>query len=72
MNDTEIIRHQQFCQLKEQIRGSSEHLIIGIDVAKEKHHAFMGTATGKSLLRKLIFENNVEGFSKLLTTCRSD
>ncbi len=67
MNDSEIIRHQQFCQLKKQIRGSSEHLIIGIDVAKEKHHAFMGTATGKSLLRRLIFENNLEGFCKLLT-----
>jgi transposase len=67
MNDIEIIRHQQFCQLKEQIRGSSEHLIIGIDVAKEKHHGFMGTATGKSLLRRLIFENNLEGFGKLMT-----
>ncbi len=67
MSDDEIIRHQQFSQLKEVIRGSDQHLIIGIDVAKEKHHAFMGTATGKSLLRKLIFENNLEGFSKLLT-----
>jgi hypothetical protein len=44
MSDNEIIRHQQFCQLKEGIRGSDQHLIIGIDVAKEKHHAFMGTA----------------------------
>jgi len=67
MNDKEIIRHQQFCQLKEVIRGSDQHLIIGIDVAKEKHHAFMGTATGKSLLRRLIFENNFEGFGKLMT-----
>ena len=67
MNDNEIIRHQQFCQLKEQIRGSDQHLIIGIDVAKEKHHAFMGTAIGKSLLRRLIFENTMEGFAKLMT-----
>jgi transposase len=67
MSDKEIIRQQQFCQLKEVIRGSDQHLIIGIDVAKEKHHAFMGTATGKSLLRRLIFENNLEGFCKLLT-----
>jgi len=67
MNDNEIIRHQQFCQLKEVIRGSDQHLIIGIDVAKDKHHAFMGTATGKSLLRRLIFENNLEGFGKLIT-----
>ena len=67
MNDNEIIRNQQFRQLKEVIRGSDQHLIIGIDVAKEKHHAFMGTATGKSLLRRLIFENNFEGFGKLMT-----
>ena len=67
MSDNEIIRHQQFCQLKEGIRGSDQHLIIGIDVAKEKHHAFMGTATGKSLLRRLIFQNNLEGFGKLMT-----
>jgi dephospho-CoA kinase len=32
-------------------------LVIGIDVGKDKHHAFMGSATGKSLFRKLIFEN---------------
>jgi transposase len=67
MNDNELIRHHQFYQLKEGIRGSDQHLIIGIDVAKDKHHAFMGTATGKSLLRRLIFENNLEGFCKLLT-----
>jgi transposase len=67
MSDNEIIRHQKFSQLKEVIRGSDQHLIIGIDVAKEKHHVFMGTATGKSLLRRLIFENNLEGFGKLMT-----
>jgi len=67
MNDAEVIRHQQFCQLKASIRGSDQHLIVGIDVAKDKHHAFMGTATGKSLLRKLVFENSLEGFSKLMT-----
>jgi len=33
------------------------------DVGKDKHHAFMGSATGVSLYRKLIFENNLEGFS---------
>jgi transposase len=43
---------------------------VGIDVAKNKHHTFMGNATGKSLLRKLVFENNLEGFRKLLE--RSD
>ena len=67
MDDNKIIRHQQFCQLKEAIRGSDQHLIVGIDVAKDTHHAFMGTATGQSLLRRLIFENNLQGFSKLMT-----
>lgn len=66
MNVSDTIRHAQFCQIKDEIRGSDQYLIVGIDVAKDKHHAFMGTATGKSLLRKLIFENNLEGFSKLL------
>jgi transposase len=51
--------------LKKEIRGSKEHLIIGIDVAKNKHHAFLGTATGKTLLRRLVFENDLAGFEKL-------
>lgn len=67
MNIEDTIRREQFCQIVKEIRGSNEYLIVGIDVGKDKHHAFMGTATGKSLLRRLIFENNIEGFSKLLT-----
>jgi transposase len=66
MNIEETIRREQFCQIKDKIRGSDAYLIVGIDVAKDKHHAFMGSATGKSLLRKLVFENNLEGFRKLL------
>lgn len=58
-------RREQFCQIKNQIRGSDEYLVVGIDVAKDKHHAFMGSATGKSFLRNLVFENNLEGFRKL-------
>ena len=56
-----------FRQLKKEIRGSSEYLIVGIDVAKNKHHAFFGTANGKTLFRRLIFENNREGFGRLRT-----
>ena len=37
-----------------------------IDVAKDRHVAFFGTATGKTLLRRLVFDNNIEGFRKLL------
>jgi len=66
MSIEETIRRDQFCQIKNEIRGSDEYLIVGIDVAKAKHHAFMGSATGKCFLRKLIFENSLEGFRKLL------
>ena len=67
MNIEDTIRRKQFCQIVGEIKGSHEYLIVGIDVAKDKHHAFLGTATGTSLLRKLIFENTVDGFSKLLS-----
>ncbi|MBU4464183.1 MAG: IS110 family transposase [Proteobacteria bacterium] len=68
MSNQEIIRREQFCQIVKEIHKSNDYLIVGIDVAKDKHHAFMGTVTGKSLLRKLIFENNIDGFSRLLKT----
>ena len=66
MNSKNVIRREQFRQIKNQISGSHHHLVVGIDVAKDKHHAFMGSANGKSLLRKMIFENNKNGFQKLL------
>lgn len=70
MTNEDIIRIEKFRQFKEKIRGSKEYLIVGIDIAKEKHYAFFGTADGKTLLRRLIFENNLDGFSKLIA--RSD
>jgi transposase len=66
MNEEEDTRLREFRQLKKEIRGSREYLIVGIDIAKEKHHAFMGTTFGKTLLKRLIFENTLEGFRKLL------
>jgi transposase len=66
MNEVDSIRLEEFRQLKKGIRGSKEHLIVGIDVAKERHHAFFGTATGKTLFKRLVFENNIEGFERLL------
>ena len=66
MNIDDTIRRGQFCQIKSEISGSDQYLVVGIDVGKDKHHAFMGTCKGKSLLRKLIFENNIEGFRTLL------
>jgi transposase len=44
---------------------------VGIDVAKDKHHAFFGTATGKTLLKRVVFENNTEGFERLLIQTES-
>ena len=66
MNGNELTRLEEFRQLKKEIRGSEEYLIVGIDVAKERHHAFFGTATGKTLHKRLVFENNKDGFEKLL------
>jgi transposase len=66
MKCNNAIRYQQFCQLKAEIRGSRDYLIIGIDVAKSRHHAFFGTATGRTLLRRLLFENDLEGFKRLM------
>jgi transposase len=65
MNEVDSIRLEEFRQIRKEIRGSSEYLIVGIDVAKYKHYAFYGTATGKTLLKRMIFENNLEGFRKL-------
>jgi transposase len=66
MNKRDNIRLNQFRQLKKEIRGSKGYLIVGIDVAKDKHNAFFGTATGKTLFKRLVFENTIEGFKRLL------
>ena len=66
MIDSEDSRLKQFRQLKKEIRGSTQYLIVGIDVAKEKHHAFFGTPNGKTLFKRLVFENSIEGFERLL------
>jgi transposase len=59
-------RLEEFRQLRKEVRHSEEYLIVGIDIAKDRHHAFFGTATGKTLLRRLVFSNDAEGFRKLL------
>jgi len=68
MSNHELTRRKQYCQIVKEITGSDQYMVVGIDIGKDKHHAFMGTATGKSLFRKLIFENNKDGFSRLLKT----
>jgi len=66
MDEREDIRLREFRQLQRDIRGSRGYLVVGIDVAKERHHAFFGTATGKTLWRRLVFDNTREGFERLL------
>ena len=66
MSEEDRSRLEGFRQFRREVRGSAEYLVVGIDVAKDKHYAFFGTATGKTLFRRLVFENNLEGFRKLL------
>ena len=58
-------RLQEFRQLKNEIRGSTDHLVVGMDIAKDNHTAFFGTPAGKTLLRGFVFDNTKEGFEKL-------
>ncbi len=66
MDEVNRNRLEEFRQLRQEIRHSEEYLIVGIDIAKDRHHAFFGTATGRTLLRRLVFSNDYEGFRKLL------
>jgi transposase len=66
MDEVNRNRLEGFRQLRQEIRHSEEHLVVGIDIAKDRHHAFFGTATGKTLLRRLVFGNDHEGFRRLL------
>ena len=66
MKHDNVTRYAEFCQFRREIRGSAEYVIVGIDVAKERHHAFFGTATGQALLKRLLFDNSAGGFGLLL------
>src|SRR4030043_1734138 len=66
MDETNGNRVERFRQFKREVRGSEEYLLVGIDIAKKNHHAFFGTANGKTLLKRMIFDNSREGFEKLL------
>lgn len=67
---TEQNRLQQFKELRACIRGSEDILVVGIDVAKERHHAFFGTPNGRSLKKKLVFDNSITGFESLRCLAR--
>jgi transposase len=65
MDKNDDSRLEEFRQLKREIRGSTRYLVVGMDIAKERHHAFFGTPAGKVLLHRLVFDNTKEGFEKL-------
>ena len=66
MDEVNRNRLEEFRQLRQEVRQSEEYLIVGIDIAKERHHAFFGTPTGKTLVKRLVFSNDHEGFRRLL------
>ncbi|WP_319409251.1 transposase [uncultured Desulfosarcina sp.] len=59
-------RLRWFRQFKQEVKAGDPILVVGIDIAKSKHHAFFGTPDGKTIRRRLIFENSREGFETLL------
>jgi len=67
MNENQNNRIDEFRQFKKRIRGSTEELVIGLDIAKRKHHAFFGNGNGQTVLKGLIVENSAEGFRHLLS-----
>jgi len=65
MDELDRKRLEEFRQLRGEIRQSEEYLIVGIDVGKDWHRAFFGTARGKTLLRRFTFINDRKGFREL-------
>ncbi len=63
--DREVKRLEQFRQLRREIRGSYDMLVVGIDISKDQHNALMRTVSGK-VYRRLTFHNTRDGFETLL------
>jgi transposase len=59
-------RLEEFRQLRTEIRGCQDYLVVGIDISKDIHNALMRTSGGKTLYRRLTFNNTREGFETLL------
>lgn len=66
----ELERLLDFQELRDEVRGSAKHLLVGIDVAKMKHHAYFGTPTGKTLRKHFVFPNDRAGFGALRSLAR--
>lgn len=69
MNDA-TDRLKLFRSLKGSVRGSEKYLLVGIDIAKNTHHAFFGTPNGRTLRKNLVFDNSVKGFESVRALVR--
>lgn len=59
-------RRERFESIKNRIKEAQNYLLIGIDVAKDKHNASFMVSGGRVLNKKFIFENNQEGYAYFL------
>jgi transposase len=66
MNDV-TDRHYLFNQMRSSVRGSEKYLLVGVDVAKNNHHAFFGTPNGRTLRKNMVFDNSTKGFESLIS-----
>ena len=64
MNDA-TERLELFRRIRTSVRGSERYLLVGVDVAKNNHHAFFGTPNGRTLSKNLVFDNSTKGFEIL-------
>ncbi len=62
----DIDRIKRYREFIAEIRQVNHYLIIGIDISKSSHHAFFGTASGKTIKRRLVFKNHLAGFCNLV------
>jgi transposase len=63
-------RLELFKQVRASVRGSEKYLLVGVDVAKNNHHAFFGTPNGRTLQKNLVFDNSITGFESLRSLAR--
>ncbi len=63
-------RLELFKGIRSSLRGSEKHLLVGIDAAKNNHHAFFGTHNGRTLRKNSVFDNSIQGFESVRTLAK--